>query len=570
MPLAGYSYRRTITINNSVGAALTNYPVRVRLTSANMTFAHAQSAGQDIRFNDTDDSTALKYWIESYDSSGQKAIIWVKVPSIGANTNYAIYLYYGNGGASDSADGPNTFSYYNGLSVAGDLSDLGSSFGTATWTVVTDAGSPTGKAVDAAIGTANDAAIYKSLVLPTTYAAEIYVYDAGGSSLSSRNGPLLNHVDDNNWLRGGSGVVTGNKDIQMRENVASTKTNRDTRAIDDALGLQSSTYNKMISIWKKKTVVTAGTTVSTSGTIDANLMQGIVWDGTDIWVCGSQVIARYNTSGVLQDHATVSPGGTSWGDMHYKGGKLYLCRFDETTPATKIYSLTNNANISAGVTLEANITANVDTSADGIVSDGTYWLIGETNSIATKQTHIYVFDASWNFVKSIVIPAVNNNPSNTGGIQCLELVGNRLYVTFHGDKIIECVWDNVNLEVWLSDIFLSGFSDTQGISWDSTNSRWYFCDRTNNRFQFTTLSQDATARTASVHYLVPSRSVSIAVWSQSSPGTQAKVGISAFRNSRFAQLFIRQLSYPEPLATTGSESPAGNRRRRSIICGSTN
>jgi hypothetical protein len=45
-----WSYRRSITITNS-GAAQTGYQVNINLTSANFTFTHADTNGNDIRFN---------------------------------------------------------------------------------------------------------------------------------------------------------------------------------------------------------------------------------------------------------------------------------------------------------------------------------------------------------------------------------------------------------------------------------------------------------------------------------------------------------------------------------------
>ncbi|MCX6866353.1 MAG: DUF2341 domain-containing protein [Verrucomicrobia bacterium] len=79
-----------------------NFPVLVHLTSANFDFAKAQSNGQDIRFYDADGTTALSYQIESWNSAGQEAFIWVKVPQIDASsTTDSIWMQYGNSSASD-------------------------------------------------------------------------------------------------------------------------------------------------------------------------------------------------------------------------------------------------------------------------------------------------------------------------------------------------------------------------------------------------------------------------------------------------------------------------------------
>jgi hypothetical protein len=53
----------------------------------------------DIRFTDSDGQTQLNYWIESgCNTSSTK--IWVKVPSIPANSTKTIYVYYGNSSAT--------------------------------------------------------------------------------------------------------------------------------------------------------------------------------------------------------------------------------------------------------------------------------------------------------------------------------------------------------------------------------------------------------------------------------------------------------------------------------------
>jgi len=84
----GFKYRKQLTFNNSSQAEnLANFPVLVKLTSSNFDFSKAQTAGQDIRFVDADDSTALPYEIEKWDAAGQEADIWVKVPQIDASSS---------------------------------------------------------------------------------------------------------------------------------------------------------------------------------------------------------------------------------------------------------------------------------------------------------------------------------------------------------------------------------------------------------------------------------------------------------------------------------------------------
>jgi hypothetical protein len=98
-----WSYRIKITFSNASSEALSNFPVLVRLTSSNFTFAHAKSAGADIRFTDSDGSTLLKYEIEKW-TDNTEGDIWVKVPQVDNSATDYIYIYYGNSGASDAQD----------------------------------------------------------------------------------------------------------------------------------------------------------------------------------------------------------------------------------------------------------------------------------------------------------------------------------------------------------------------------------------------------------------------------------------------------------------------------------
>ena len=113
-----WQYRKQLTFNNSAQASnLTNFAVMIKLTSSNFTFSQAKSDGSDLRFTDSDGATLLSYEFESYDSSAQAAIIWVKVPQIDASSSTdSIYMYWGNLSAADAQDADNTWnSNYKGV-----------------------------------------------------------------------------------------------------------------------------------------------------------------------------------------------------------------------------------------------------------------------------------------------------------------------------------------------------------------------------------------------------------------------------------------------------------------------
>ena len=117
------SFRRPITVTNT-GSALTNYQVKISLTSSNMTFSHAKSDGSDVRLRASDGLTDLPYWIENWNSSSQTATLWVNASSLPAGTS-TLYLVYGNSSATTTASGTNTFLFFDDFSTADPTTDLG-------------------------------------------------------------------------------------------------------------------------------------------------------------------------------------------------------------------------------------------------------------------------------------------------------------------------------------------------------------------------------------------------------------------------------------------------------------
>ena len=116
MGLSGWQYCANINIDNTGNSEnLTDYQVKIVLDSSNFDFSKANPDGSDIRFLDSDNNTPLSYWIEEWDSANEKATIWVKVPSIPASSNYIIYMYFGNAGATSESNGDNTFIFFDGF-----------------------------------------------------------------------------------------------------------------------------------------------------------------------------------------------------------------------------------------------------------------------------------------------------------------------------------------------------------------------------------------------------------------------------------------------------------------------
>jgi predicted ribosomally synthesized peptide with SipW-like signal peptide len=127
----GWSRRAPVTISNP-GSGLTDYQVKVDVNYD----ADMQPDFDDIRFKDSDGSTELSHWRESYTAS-TSAVFWVKVPSIPSGTKI-IYMYYGNGVASSASDGDATFEFFDDFED-GDISDW-SQYGSGTVQIANDGG----------------------------------------------------------------------------------------------------------------------------------------------------------------------------------------------------------------------------------------------------------------------------------------------------------------------------------------------------------------------------------------------------------------------------------------------
>jgi hypothetical protein len=88
--------RRLVFDHGQVGGPLTNFPLLVRVTDAQLGAAAAAS-GSDIHFLAADQSTALDYEIESFDAASGTLVAWLRAPSLDAATDFVLYLGYGDG-----------------------------------------------------------------------------------------------------------------------------------------------------------------------------------------------------------------------------------------------------------------------------------------------------------------------------------------------------------------------------------------------------------------------------------------------------------------------------------------
>jgi len=104
-------YKREITI--TAGTVLTDYQVLITVDTQEMVDDHSpyvRADGSDIRFYDSDELTALSFWIEDDTMYSTATRIWVKVPEVTVPTK-KIYMYYGSKETTvvSASDVTNTF-----------------------------------------------------------------------------------------------------------------------------------------------------------------------------------------------------------------------------------------------------------------------------------------------------------------------------------------------------------------------------------------------------------------------------------------------------------------------------
>lgn len=101
-----WSARKKITLTNPAGE-VADAPVLIRLHTGNFDFLSANEDGSDLRVVAGDDATELKFHIEKWDGINQLALVWVKLPSVAAQTD--AWLYFGNPEAPAASDSRGTY-----------------------------------------------------------------------------------------------------------------------------------------------------------------------------------------------------------------------------------------------------------------------------------------------------------------------------------------------------------------------------------------------------------------------------------------------------------------------------
>lgn len=92
--------RIPITLTQTSGATLTNYPVLLEFGPGHIIYNYVQTDGDDLRFFDTE-GNELDYWLESWNHN-ESSYVWVQIPSL--TSTFVIYMYMNNSGASEQGE----------------------------------------------------------------------------------------------------------------------------------------------------------------------------------------------------------------------------------------------------------------------------------------------------------------------------------------------------------------------------------------------------------------------------------------------------------------------------------
>ncbi len=120
----------TKAVSGGAGVAgnVLNFPVLVRLDSANFGAGFAQSVGRgaDLRFTKPGDAVRLRHQIERWDSAGKKAEVWVRLDTVYGNEVTAFRIHWGKAGAADSSNGAAVFDTAAGFQAVWHLGESAS------------------------------------------------------------------------------------------------------------------------------------------------------------------------------------------------------------------------------------------------------------------------------------------------------------------------------------------------------------------------------------------------------------------------------------------------------------
>jgi len=115
--LEGFAYYRNVTITNNVDQNLTDYQIKIVLDTASLiSQGKMRSDCGDIRFTDLSNNL-LPYWLREGTCNNASTEIWVRVPSIPANSSTTIRLWYRNPIAQSMSNGELVYEFFDNFTT---------------------------------------------------------------------------------------------------------------------------------------------------------------------------------------------------------------------------------------------------------------------------------------------------------------------------------------------------------------------------------------------------------------------------------------------------------------------
>jgi hypothetical protein len=106
----------TTATGANVSTLVQNFPVLVRFTTTDTVYAQMLAGTADLRFTKSDNATRLPHQVETWDSAGKSAAVWVLVDSVqGNNGTQNIRMHWGKAGAPNLSSGPAVFDTAKGF-----------------------------------------------------------------------------------------------------------------------------------------------------------------------------------------------------------------------------------------------------------------------------------------------------------------------------------------------------------------------------------------------------------------------------------------------------------------------
>ncbi len=85
-----------VTVNSPAAEDLSSFPISLNLDTNNFDFASANNDGSDLSIWDAQTKHPIPYWIESFDAAAGKALIWVKLSALSAQSSTTLWLTTGS------------------------------------------------------------------------------------------------------------------------------------------------------------------------------------------------------------------------------------------------------------------------------------------------------------------------------------------------------------------------------------------------------------------------------------------------------------------------------------------